>query len=311
MKKMFLAAMAIATIAMVGCKKGEDPVIPTPGPTPGPTSEVPEIAKPGDGYVTFALQIPEGTECNGIAVKGTTDGSNWTGADQYLAADGTIASGDAVAKFAAIPDFKNWYQVTIKLGAGYEATDAAGGAVTNYMAGKFCLIYAGDGSWDGQAVDWEYLDSECTVAISKSGDGNFQVNGTSGVVYVTIGGWNKSQCIKEEAKDRVITLKAPDFGGRDITPGIVGSFEGCSWAEAADARVAMTLSGDTWTATVKMVASDEFKIVSINDGWSVEIQQYDADGDAWNNLSNVKAGDQTTFDYDYSDAAKYRWTPAN
>lgn len=302
--------MAIATIAMVGCKKDkEEPVNPTPGPTPTPTSEVPEIDKPADGYVTFAIQIPEGSECHGIAIKGTNDNATWTGADQYLAADGTVASGEGVAKFEAIKDSKNWWKVTIKVGEGWDGKDAAGAEVKNYLAGKFCLIYAGDGSWEGQAVDWEYVDSECTVAISKSGDGNFQVNGTCGIVYVTIGGWQKSECVEELPVDRVITLKAPDFGGREITPGIVGSFAGCGWAEAADARVAMTLNDGVWTATVSMVASDEFKIVSIYDGWNVEIQKYDESADAWNNLGNVKANNDTKFDYDYS-GADYRWTPA-
>lgn len=300
MKKMFLAAMAIATIAMVGCKPKPEP--PTPGPTPTPGSNVPEIAKPEEGYVTFAIQIPEGSECNGIAVKGTTDGTNWVGADQYLGADGSIAAVDKCAKFEAIADAANWYKVTIKLGAGYEATDDAGAAVTNYMAGKICLVYAGDGSWDGQAVDWAYVDAECTVAVSKSGDGNFQVNGTCGIVYITVGGWQKSECVKEEAKDRVITVTVPAFTGA-YEPAVVGSFNG--W-DAANTVKMTQVEGFKYTATISMVGSDEFKFIDGATGdWSNEIQQL-VDGE-WKGLDNVKVGDETTFTFDYS-AEQYSWS---
>ena len=93
MKKFFLAFMAVATIAMVGCKKNNDPVpTPTPTPTPGQDTgvvvDIPEIDAPEAGYVTFVISIPKGTECNGIAFKGTVDGAAWTGANQYLGEEG-------------------------------------------------------------------------------------------------------------------------------------------------------------------------------------------------------------------------------
>lgn len=251
MKKMFLAVMAIATIAMVSCKPNEEPVGPIPGPTPGPTSEVPEIAKPADGYVTFAIQIPEGTECNGIAVKGTTDNVNWTSTDQYLAADGTIAAPEACAKFTAIPDFKNWYQVTIKLAATpWEGTDDASAAVQNYLAGKICLIYKGDNGWQGQATDWAYIDSECTIAVSKSGDGNFQINGTSGIVYVTIGGWQKSDCVVVPPRENFtvnVNIEGAVPAGKMI---FTGTFDEKSWGDSDREMTKVAEGKYTWTGTI-------------------------------------------------------------
>lgn len=108
---------------------------------------------------------------------------------------------------------------------------------------------------------------------------------------------------------RVITLKAPDFGGRDITPGIAGSFAGCEWSEAAEKRVAMNLDDGVWTATVEMADSDEFKICSLNDSWNIEPQYYDESAGKWKKFSNTQVGDVTKFDFDYSNGDLYRWTP--
>ncbi|MCQ2324744.1 MAG: hypothetical protein MJZ58_00945 [Paludibacteraceae bacterium] len=252
MKKMFLAAMAIATIAMVGCKKDkEEPVGPTPGPTPGPTAEVPEIDKPAEGNVTFAIQIPEGSECNGIAIKGTIDNTNWTSTDQYLAADGSIVGPDKCAAFVAIPDFKNWYKTTIKVATeGWEGTDAAGAAVKNYLAGKICLIYTGDNGWQGQATDWKYLDSECTVALSQSSDGNFQVNGTTGIVYVTVGGWQRSECVTIPPRENFtfnISIEGVVPEGKMI---LTGNFDEKSWGDS-DREMTKTCEGKyTWTGSI-------------------------------------------------------------
>lgn len=279
MKKMFLAAMAIATIAMVGCKPDPEPE-PIPGPTPGPTSEVPEIAKPDEGYVTFAIQIPEGTECHGIAIKGTTDGANWVGADQYLAADGSIAAPDACAKFEAIADAKNWYKVTIKAGAGYASPDDE--TVTNYIAGKFCLIYAGDGSWQGQAVDWKYVDSECTAAVSVSNDGNFQVNATTGIVYATIGGWQKSECVVVAPRENFtfnVTIEGTVPEGKMI---FTGNFDEKAWGESDREMTKVSEGNYTWTGTIPGVGF-ECKVFVDNDG-----------AQAWAVGDNFKVADDAT-----------------
>lgn len=80
MKKLFMAFLAVATIAMVGCKK-DDPT-PTPTPTPGggddPVEEMPDVAAPAAGKTTVVLRLPQGTPGIVYAV-GTVN--SWAEAD--------------------------------------------------------------------------------------------------------------------------------------------------------------------------------------------------------------------------------------
>ena len=269
---------AKATVSVTVSAGGDDP------------SDAPDLEKPADGKLQVVIQIPAGSECHGIALKGTFDGSEWSGEDTYIGADGaaTPVSG-SIYRFAAIEGYENWYTVTI------DATEA--------LEFKVCLIYAGDGSWQGQATDVAlHSCGFSSVEPEISGDGQCKNMGANGgLLYLHIGGWQKSECVVEEVVKRTVTVTVPECGFE--VPSIVGSFN--SWDATA---IPMTLvSGFTFTAEVDAVASDEFKFAGSVSGWDNEIEAYDAENDTWNGLGNEKFGDQTTFNFDFSNPELYRW----
>lgn len=265
----------------------------------GEEDNAPDLDKPEDGKLQVVIEIPEGTECHGIALKGTFDGETWSGENTYLGEEGAATPVDgAIYKFEAIPDYANWYTVTI------DATEA--------LQFKVCLIYAGDGSWQGQATGVE--DHECgftTVDNSKmSGEGQCQELGANGgLLYLKIGGWNKSECVVEELEARFITVTVPECGAE--APVVVGSF--CDWkVENAVAMELVEGKPNTYYARILAYASDEFKFAGAESGWGNEIQEHIVnvaeDVDKWEGLGNIKCGNQNDFEFDYSDAEKYQWT---
>ena len=300
MKKVFLAFMAIATIALVGCKKNNDPVNPTPTPTPDTDPEeeveIPEVDAPAAGYVTLVINIPAGTECNGIAFKGTLNGSTWTGANEYLGEEGPAGVASCI-KFEKIADTKTWYKATYKLGA--EAWGESVEHPATYMAGKLCLIYTDDGNWEGQAVNWSYVEDYCTADCGISGDGNVEVYGT-GLIYVNVGGWQKSECLVPEAYN--ITVIVPAFCDEEFAIELVGSFEGWGAEPVALEKV----EGTTFKATIMANANAEWKVRG-QGGWDKEIQIRNAEEDTWSGVPNNVLGADKNVTVDYSDAELYRW----
>ena len=301
MKKLFLAVMAIATIAMVGCKKGGDEPVGPVGPggggggeEPAQTEETPEVAAPAAGSVTLVIQIPEGSECHGIALKGTYDGTNWTVADQYLGENG-IADAASCIKFAKIDGTKTWYKATYKLGA--EPWEDG-----RLLAGKICLIYAGDKDWQGQAENNTIIADYTTADATYEGD--LLIHGT-GLVYITIGGWQNSECVTKVEHDYNITVKVPNCAAS--VPEIVGEFD--EWKGTA-----LTKSGDVWTAKIHAWEGCKIKVRESHEGkaegteWANQIQEYNAEEDKWNDCGDQKLAADVNFTFDFSDAAKYRWT---
>ena len=296
--KMMVAAVAFAALTMVACKKEPGDIVP-PIPQPCDTCEVdppveeeeiPEVAAPADGYVTLVISIPENSECNGIAFKGTLDGTAWTGANQYLAEDGP-ADANACIKFEKIADTKNWFKATYKLGAEAWGEDAV------RLAGKICLIYANDGSWEGQAQEWEFNEEYSTADYSRAGDGNVQVH-TSGLVYVAVNSWNKSECAEVVLKDRHVVLTVPaDDCGFEV-PSIVGSFN--SWNATEIAMTPVAGQEGKYEATVSADASDKFKFAGSVSGWDNEPLAYNADEDKYAGLSDIAFGEDTEFEIDLS-----------
>ncbi len=302
MKKFFLAFMAVATIAMVGCKKngGDDPVPVTPTDSskvnPQPVVDIPEIDAPEDGYVAIVINIPAGSECNGIAFKGTLDGSAWTGANQYLDEEGPASVDDCI-KFEAIEDFDNWYMAVYKLGA-----EAWGDGTL--MAGKICLIYTDDGSWEGQFVNWTVNEEYTTADNGKSGDGNLEIYG-GGLVYITIGGWQGSECAAPEQYN--ITVIVPEFCDEPFDIELIGSF--CGWAD--DKTVALVAGeNNTYTATITATENAEWKVRGVG-SWDKEIQYFDEEEEdptkQWKGVPNNVLGKDLNVTVDYSDAETYRW----
>ena len=136
--KLMIAALAMGAFVLAACDNNPDkptPVIQTPI-----TDEVPEVSKPDEGYVTIVLQIPEGTECNGIYLKGNLGGDDWSGENTYVGLDAANVSAAEAVKFEAIEGSKKWFKATFKLGEGG-------------LQGKICQKFENDGSWQGQAVN--------------------------------------------------------------------------------------------------------------------------------------------------------------
>lgn len=262
-------------------------------PDPQPGAGTPDLDKPAAGMVRFAIQIPAGSECNGIAFKGTFDGTAWSGENTYCdGAQNAQADPTSCVKFSAIEGYDNWYTADYQLGS-----TPWGDNSDIYMAGKICLIYTGDGSWQGQFIDWAYDESYTTAAVSKSDDGNIQVNG-EGLVYVTIGGWQMSECAAAEKYN--VTVKTPTCGTYPLE--IIGGFD--NWTGTA-----MTANEDStiWTVTIEAQANAEYKFRQVGT-WDNEIQEYNEEEAAWKGLANQKLADQHDIEFDFTDAAKYKWT---
>lgn len=298
--KLMFAALTLGALALVACKKngGNTPVppTPTPDPDPQPVVEIPEVDAPADGYVTLVINIPANTECNGIAFKGTLNGSTWTGANEYLNEEGP-ADKDHCIKFEAIADYKNWYKATYKLGA--EAWNEG-----TLMAGKICLIYTNDGSWEGQFVNWSVNEEYSTADNGKSGDGNIEIYG-SGLVYVMVGGWQGSECATPE--DYNITVIVPAFCDDEFPIELIGSF--CGWAD--DKTVALNkVEGNKYTATITATENAEWKVRGVG-GWDKEIQYFDEEEEdptkQWKGVPNNVLGKDLNVTVDYSNPDKYRW----
>ncbi len=261
---------------------------------------IPSFDNSGENKVRLVIRIPEGTECNGIAFKGSFDGLTWSGENTY--SDGEMnaqASPENCLKFAPVEGYKNWYTAEYRVGlAGWEGTNEEGNYVDNYMAGKICLIYANDGAWQGQAVDWDYDMNFTTSAVSKSADGNIQVNSDRGVIYIEIGGWQKSDCTPKQTYS--VTVKAPTCGDYDME--IIGDFD--------DWRGTLMTPNETrtvWTATFDAQEGYSFNFKFRQAGtWEnvVLVKQ----GVIWEELQLTSDANMLNLTYDFSDASQYKWT---
>lgn len=261
----------------------------------------PDLDAPAQGTLRVVIEIPAGSECNGIALKGTFDGENWSGENTYLGEDGAQTPVDgAIYKFTKVEGYANWFQVEVP------AAEA--------MEFKVCLIYANDGSWQGQATGVELHSCNfSTVEPEITGDGQCKsIGANGGLLYLHIGGWQKSECVIEEKVRYNITLFIPECGSE--IPSIVGSFNDWNATEYP-----MTHDrGLIYTIAVEAVPSDEFKFAGSVSGWDNEIQYWD-EGDPlndvpgeWKGLQNMKfseeADDTNFIMLDFSDPEKYRWS---
>lgn len=217
---------------------------------------VPSIPAPQNGYVTFVIRIPIGTECNGIAFKGTLDGNNWTGSDQYLGENGVGARYNCI-KFEPIEGYQGWFKATYKLGNEFVSR-----GVTARMMGKICLIYTGDGSWEGQALSYDFLEDYCTASHSISSVGDIQIH-SSGLIYIHIALWQKSECHTTIIKQRTVTVTFPECGFE--TPSIRGSFD--NWTGTPMNQ----LSGYTYMTTILASDLDEFIFASAEQGYDNQL----------------------------------------
>lgn len=303
--KFMISALMVAGIAMglmTSCKK-DDESEPVVTPTENSTNqggdeenvgEIPEVDAPADGLVTMVIKVPEGSECNGIAFKGTLDGSAWTSANEYLGLEG-IAKADACVKFEKIAGETQWFKATFKVGASSWGEDV-------YMAGKICLIYTDDSSWEGQAVDWAFIEDYSTVDHSTSDDGNVQVNGTNGLLYITIDHFKMSECVAPQQFN--VTFKTPAWcDGEEVDLEVAGSMNG--WG---DGSIPCTkVSDQEYTASFTTTPGASFKIRGVG-SWAVEVQVYDEESGEWGGCSDNVLGSDADVVIDYTNAELYRWS---
>jgi hypothetical protein len=285
-----VAVGSAAVTATVGKAKATMDVTVEEG---GQTGGAPDLEAPAEGTLRVVLEIPAGSECNGIALKGTFDGSEWSGENTYLGADGAATPVDgAIYKFAPVEGYENWFSVDVP------ASDA--------MEFKVCLIFAGDGSWQGQAVNVALHSCNYSSVVPEiSGDGQCKAMGANGgLLYLSIGGWQNSECAV--LSDYKVTVLVPAFCDGEFNIELVGSFEG--WGSAPVALVKE--AEGKYTATIQAAPNAEIKVRG-EGGWDKEIQIFETSEEKpegeWKGVSNYVLSEELNVTMDYSNAELYRW----
>jgi len=254
----------------------------------GQTGGAPDLDAPENGKLLVVIEIPAGSECHGIALKGTLDGETWSNENTYLGEDGAQTPVDgAIYKFAPVEGYANWYKVLIP------CTDA--------LQFKVCLIYANDGSWQGQAEgvaihSCNFSNIEPTIDGGQCKD--FSANG--GLLYLSMTNWQNSECEVKVEHDYNITVKVPTCA--PSVPEIIGDFD--NWAGTA-----LTKDGDVYKATIHAWEGCKIKVREAgNTEWTNQIQYYTPEDDTWNDCGDERLGSDLNFEFDFSDGEKYRWT---
>ncbi|MBQ9339826.1 MAG: hypothetical protein IJS13_05780 [Paludibacteraceae bacterium] len=308
--KFMIAALFMGALSFVACNKDNNPKDPDEGKQPADTTvvpvepsgdELPDLDKPAAGILRIVLEIPEGTECNGIALKGTFgepndagDGTIWSGENTYLGKAGAATPVDGeIYRFAAYEGSKKYYTLDLPVGENPTALEF-----------KVCLIFANDGSWQGQAN--KAVIHECnwsSVAPAVDG-GQFkfaEANPSGQLLYINTGKWLTSECAAPV--DYKLTVYTPAFCGEEFDIEVVGSFEG--WGSNP---VALVKAEDgKYTATIPANEGAEVKVRGVG-GWDKEIQFYNAETDEWGGVANavLPAEDQLDVTLDFR-GDNFRW----
>ncbi len=264
----------VAALAMVGCEEKKNNEIIIGGGEGGEeVATIPELEAPADGQVTIVINIPAGSECNGIRFKGSINGADWSGADTYVGLESAAVSADEAVKFEPIPEFENWYAATFNLGEPNAETGVC-------LQGKVCLVYTNDGSWEGQAIDWTVDDVNTSAPYNKAD--NLEIKGT-GLVYLTIGGWQHSECVVVEPEDYTVTVKLAE--GVTGIPCIIGSAVG-GWND----HIQMTAADGVYTHSFTTEPGNEFKITfgGWNEQEAILVSDYNAETECYAKQGNYK-----------------------
>ena len=183
--KLFFAAVAFATLAMVSCKKDEPtPVIPTPDDEEV-VPECPAIDAPGAGKTTIAIYAEV---CpRGAYLVGSNQGYN---------------VGDDALAFEAVPNAEHWYAVTIDYVSDLQAkaiarpSDPDVALSWSYQWGK---------NYDPNDANCEVKEGEDnTIILQGTGEFVYENGGQpkisavadGGVVYIWVKNWAASPIIE-------------------------------------------------------------------------------------------------------------------
>lgn len=238
--------MAVATIAMIGCKKDE--VKPTPTPGGGgedPVEELPEIAAPGTGKVTiaiFAKDCPAGAY---IVGKNGDEGASQLSWDET----------DPKNKFEAVKDAENWYAITVDYYAQFEAKVLAIPSDPDVALGwSFQWGKNYDESDPGDVPEG----TENTKILKGDGEFVYENNGQpkltavadNGVVYIEVKNWAQSPTIVPKKLETAWAKTSWDGGAwtwREMTAKGNGVFEITGVWGGDGFNIAATEGGsDTW-----------------------------------------------------------------
>ena len=197
MKKLFMAFLAVATIAMVGCK--DDKKDPTPTPTPGgggdePVEEIPDIAAPGAGKTTIAIYAE-------VCPKGAYLVGNFTDDDPQHDNDINYDG----HSFEPVQGAENWYAVTINYAAdrGVKAI-----ARPSDEAVPFSWSYQWGMNYD--EADPQLPEGTLNTVVVKGGSNDENVAlefggevklinlPDNGVIYVQVKNWKTSPIIENK-----------------------------------------------------------------------------------------------------------------
>ena len=262
MKKFLFAALAVATVAFIGCDKkpvnepenpnGQDTTVVVPG---GDDTEIAEqpVIEATEGAVTV-VWCPVGFKpCadNQLVFAGDYNGYNTDPA--------------AMAHFEAVEGANGWYVAVIT---------PADASLNPVLAGKPCAL-AADGSfpssWDHQWLNveegnCEILDGsdEAVLEVEYDVESKLLVSNNSSVVYVRSYGFKTDPCVEATTYTVTFTAETPALeAGQTVYA--VGAFNG--WA--ADATP-MEFADGVWTVTLDGVKmGDGYKYV-VNGTWDNE-----------------------------------------
>lgn len=219
-----------------------------------------DLFEPNGGLV-IAVYIPEGSDCNGIAVKSCNLTDN------------------PEVKMEAVEGWDRWYQVRIP-GAGEQGTDSYGATYegVDFAAGnsyqcKVCALPETgfvDGKWTTQwnVKDLTIMDGSATSAEWQDDYGTLNKLSVSesGYVFVNIANWNSNPCATD--REYTFTVVVPECTpeGQE-TVNVTGGFkeaDGGSWGVGIDFPI---VDGKA-TITITGQDATEWKVRLTGGAWS-------------------------------------------
>lgn len=311
MKKFAWAFMtAFVSLAMVftGCKSDapndpsdpSNPDQPTPDqpvnpdqPTDPEEIEFPEVSAPEAGYAKLVVKVPAGSDCNGVAFKGSNDG---------YAAHHIDVAGEAIEGYA------NWWEIDIELGS---AAIVAGDMETFYQ-GKVCLMQA-DGTVDGSyTTQWsegyfeinaDYGQPDLFALIEDFGKINKLAVLGEGVCYIVIDRFDVNPCVANDTY--TFNLQLPALCDEADQPSLIGSFPASNWGGDVDLE---EIEAGLWFAEeIEAQASAEFK-VRLNHSWDAQLQKLNAETGEYADCSNEPFGEDLEIVKQWNEEAGYAWS---
>jgi len=249
-----MAIMAVAALSLVGCKDKNTPAEGGSGDQQPKDSTVtpPAGDEVAEGYVRILIQVPDGEECHGIYMKGTLNGSEWSGENTYIGLETAGAAPEEAIRFKRIAEKSDFFQADFKLG-----TDGLNGAV--------CQQYPNDGSWQGKSARVSLIEDKTTLEGAKDLElPQFHIAaGTKpGILALKIGAWENSECVKaNEAGQAIFTMKSLKELPEGTQVGITGTnLEGkANWDH--ENPIVMQKNGDKWMAIANVGANCVYKYV--------------------------------------------------